>query len=85
MRSAPLALVVASVAEAADERRVFGSPAVLDPGPEFAHHIAASRTWVGDRSCLAPALAASCLAVELAARPLLEAHGPEPAVESLHG
>ena len=56
MRSAPLALVVASVAEAADERRVFGIPAVLDPGPEVAHKIAASRTWVHDRSCLTPVL-----------------------------
>ena len=60
MRSVPLALVVASVIEAADERRVLGIPAVLDPGPEVAHNIAATRTWVDDRSCLAFVLAASC-------------------------
>ena len=80
-----LAFVVAAVAEAADEWRVFGSLAVPDPGPEVAHTIAASRTWVDDRSCSAPALVASYLAVELAVRPLSEAHGSEPAVESLHG
>ena len=85
MRSvAPLALVVVAVAEAADERHVFGIPAVLNPGPQVAHSMAAPRTWVDARSYLAPVLVASYLAVELALRSLLEAHGPEPAAESLH-
>ena len=74
MRSVvPLAFVVAAIAEAADEWRVFG--------PEVAHNIAASRAWVDDHSCLAPVLVASYLAVELVLRLLWEAF-LGPAVES---
>ena len=61
---------VAAVAETADEWRVLGTPAVPDPGPEVAHSIAASRTWVDDRTYSPPVLVASYLAVELALRPL---------------